>query len=68
MIKPSTIKLLVTILLLGGFMVSPLLLEALIPVTIHPSSTFEIEVRQIVIDELKHYDLIPPNEEIDALP
>jgi len=61
--RPSTVKLLVTALILAGFLALPYLLEMLAPAPKPGSTKFETEVRRIVNDELLNHDLITPSEE-----
>jgi len=67
--KPNTLKLLVTALILAGFLVLPYLLNMLAPMPAAGSPEFDSKVRLIVQDELvKHGLLCPIKDDVYDIP
>lgn len=60
-LKPNTLKLFSTALILAGFLVLPYLLNMLAPLPMDGVPNFETKVRVIVQDELIKYGLLVPS-------
>lgn len=61
-LKPNTLKLFVTALILAGFLVLPYLLNMLAPVPMNGTPDFDSKVRVIVQDELVKHGLLRPSK------